>query len=97
MIFIVQYNEAVVPFITSNSRLLHWTSILLLSFLSLFVESWNEIAFLKQGKILLNPKFNMKKFALLLFFIGGLVSAQAQDSISMDSINKPLLNGEKKI
>tara|TARA_B110000967_G_scaffold62821_1_gene64609 strand:- start:11509 stop:12930 length:1422 start_codon:yes stop_codon:yes gene_type:complete len=30
----------------------------------------------------------MKKFALLLFFIGGLVSAQAQDSISMDSINK---------
>ena len=30
----------------------------------------------------------MKKLALLLFFIGGLVSAQAQESISTDSINK---------
>ena len=30
----------------------------------------------------------MKKLALLLFFIGGLVSTQAQESISTDSINK---------
>ena len=36
---------------------------------------------------LLNPKSNMKKLILLLFFIGGLVSAQAQQSLN-DSINK---------
>ena len=39
------------------------------------------------NKQLLNPKSNMKKFVLLLFFIGGLVSVQAQQ-LSNNSPNK---------
>jgi hypothetical protein len=37
--------------------------------------------------MLIKPQIRMKKFTLFLFFIGGLVSMQAQDRTSTHSIN----------